>query len=271
MVFYPDNIPRRDRALQLQNDISNLQTSAKEAKDAMDKEDKRMVPFINQILKNHQMSTFDELKNKLDGVLTDEQKKAYNDLVENSSKMSQGTDTALMAMSGILLTSGVLAKTIDIGNFLRAANIVTVFRGYTRAFITFVTEGVEAGLKAFRILQAGFKWATETMEETSTLARYAANSSRWLKILSVIGIFVDAFILAFDYFVQKKQKEALDKAITELYVGRILVKVFARMCDAIKTQDGMMIAYLILVGDDGTIDPDDQRAADKACASLFWS
>lgn len=57
----------------------------------MDKEDKRMVPFINQILRNHQMSTFDELKNRLDGVLTDEQKKAYNDVSVDVNFASQAS------------------------------------------------------------------------------------------------------------------------------------------------------------------------------------
>lgn len=38
----------------------------------------------------------------------------------------------------------------------------------------------------------------ETLEETSKLARYAANASRFLKVLAIVGIFVDAFILAFD-------------------------------------------------------------------------
>lgn len=80
LVFFPDNVPRRDRALQLQNDISVLQASAREAKDAMDKEDKRMVPYINQILKNNKMSTFDDLRKKLNDTLTDDQKKAYKDV-----------------------------------------------------------------------------------------------------------------------------------------------------------------------------------------------
>lgn len=32
-----------------------------------------------------------------------------------------------------------------------------------------------------------------------------------------------------------------------------------------------MVAYLILVGDDGTIDPDDQRAADKVSVSVDYN
>ncbi|KAJ8501853.1 hypothetical protein ONZ45_g12005 [Pleurotus djamor] len=288
MVFYPDNVPRRDRALQLQNDITMLQNSAREAKAAMDKEDARMVPYINQILKNHNMATFDELQKKLEDALTDEQKAQYKSMLDNAQKLTSKDDVALMAMSGILFTSGIVAKgTIDIGNFLRAVNVVTVVRSYARAFITLVTEGVEAGARAFRVVATAFRWAegmqyiniyilnfwftyailattlSETLLETSTLARYASNAGRFLKVLSIIGIFADGFILAFDFFEQKKQRDELDKAIRELYVSRIIAKVYAQMCDAVKTQDGLMLGYLILVGDDGTISPDDQRAADK--------
>ncbi|KAG9221212.1 hypothetical protein CCMSSC00406_0007386 [Pleurotus cornucopiae] len=263
MVFYPDNVPRRDRAIQLQNDISLLQNSAREAREAMDKEDARMLPYINQILKNHNMSTFDDLQQKLNDALSGTQKEMYDDLVNNARRLSVGDDTALMVMSGILFSAGIVAKAIDIGNFLRAVNLVTVLRSYARAFITLVTEGVEAGMRAFRLVSTVFRWSEETLLETSQLARYAGNASRFLKVLSVIGIFADGFILAFDFFEQKKQKEELDKAINELYVSRIVAKSFARMCDAIKTQDGLMLGYLILVGDDGTISKEDQDAADK--------
>ncbi|KDQ28253.1 hypothetical protein PLEOSDRAFT_167892, partial [Pleurotus ostreatus PC15] len=279
-VFYPDNVPRRDRAIQLQNDISVLQNSAREAREAMDKEDARMLPYINQILKNHNMSTFDDLQKKLNDALSGTQKQMYDDLVNNARRLSVGDDTALMVMSGILFSAGIVAKgndqfvlyfdgdssifpAIDIGNFLRAVNLVTVLRSYARAFITLVTEGVEAGMRAFRLVSTVFRWSEETLLETSQLARYAGNASRFLKVLSVIGIFADGFILAFDFFEQKKQKEELDKAINELYVSRIVAKSFARMCDAIKTQDGLMLGYLILVGDDGTISKEDQDAADK--------
>ncbi|KAG9218111.1 hypothetical protein CCMSSC00406_0010132 [Pleurotus cornucopiae] len=286
-VFYPDNVPRRDRALQLQNDISLLQNNVKEARDAMDKEDQRMVPYLNQILKNHNMSTFDELQAKLNAALTPEQKQMYTDMLANSAKLTGQTDVALMAMSGILFTSGVVAKTIDIANFLRACNLVTVIRAYARAFITLVTEGTEAGARAFRLVSTLIRWGEETLAETSQVAKYAGTASRFLKVLAIVGIFADGFILAFDvsesasdlsgfadaemiiqFYEQKKQKDELDKAIRELYVSRIIAKMYGSMCDAIKTQDGMMLSYLILVGDDGTIDPDDQRAADKIAGKL---
>lgn len=46
----------------------------------MKKEDERMLPLINQVLKAHGMSSFDELKAKLDAALTEEQKKKYKDV-----------------------------------------------------------------------------------------------------------------------------------------------------------------------------------------------
>jgi len=79
--------------------------------------------------------------------------------------------------------------------------------------------------------------------------------SRFLKVLAIIGIFADAFILAFDvsssrfhsffdphtlslhqYFEQKEQMENLDKAIKDLYAARIIAKLYSSMCDTIKTQ-----------------------------------
>lgn len=46
----------------------------------MDKEDARMLPYINQILKNHNMSTFDDLQKKLNDALSGTQKEMYDDV-----------------------------------------------------------------------------------------------------------------------------------------------------------------------------------------------
>lgn len=84
-----------------------------------------------------------------------------------------------VVMSGILFSAGIVAKgddlfvlyfdghssifpAIDIGNFLRAVNLVTVLRSYARAFITLVTEGVEAGMRAFRLVSTVFRWSEGT-------------------------------------------------------------------------------------------------------------
>lgn len=69
----------------------------------MDKEDQRMVPYLNQILKNHNMSTFDELQARLNAALTPEQKQMYTDVsVEHHSdecncRMTRIADGALDA------------------------------------------------------------------------------------------------------------------------------------------------------------------------------
>ncbi len=38
----------------------------------------------------------------------------------------------------------------------------------------------------------------ETLAETSQVAKYAGTASRFLKVLAIVGIFADGFILAFD-------------------------------------------------------------------------
>jgi len=99
-VWFPDNIPRRDRALQLQNDISVLQQSAVEARDSMNTMDSRMVPYVNKILAGHNMSTFDDLKKKLDESLTDEQKEQYKQVKLAPSPQSSYL-SLLMFSSGL--------------------------------------------------------------------------------------------------------------------------------------------------------------------------
>lgn len=106
-----------------------------------------------------------------------------------------------------------------VSRLLFAGNRVSVFRSYARAFITWITKGSDAGMAAFRLLSVAFKWfgrttflialsnqmldldATfpllETIVDGGKLARYAANITRFLKALSIVGLFADAFILAF--------------------------------------------------------------------------
>ena len=79
-VWYPDNTNRRDRADQLSNDITVIQTTVQEARVEMDKSDARMLPFINQFLTNNGLQSFDDLQKKLEASLTPDQKKSYDDV-----------------------------------------------------------------------------------------------------------------------------------------------------------------------------------------------
>ncbi|KAF7429004.1 hypothetical protein PC9H_008242 [Pleurotus ostreatus] len=282
MVFFPDNVSRRDRALQLQDDIVSLQKSAIKLKDAMDKQDDRMVPYINEYLEKNGMASFSELQDKLAAALTPEQQKQYQDLVDNSAKAEKDNKIAIIAITTIALSSGIIAGSIKTAILLRAASLMEVLRAYARAFVTLVTEGVEAGLRAFNLAAIAARWVegqhvlthheinltaswdTESVAEaTEQVAGYAANASRYLGFLSIVGILSDGFILVYTYFSEKEQKEELQKAIKELYVSRIVAKVFAQMCDAINTESGLMLSYMILVGDSTKTTSEDQQAADK--------
>jgi len=122
---------------------------------------------------------------------------------------------------------------------------------------------------AFSAAAKSAKLAGEILEDSSKLAKYASKAARVLKIVAVLGVVADAVLLAYAYFAEKDQRDKLHDAIHQLYVSRIIAKFYTRLCDAIKTQDGMMISYLIMVSDEGTIDPDDQRAADKIANKMI--
>ena len=78
MVFYPDNGPRRDLALQLQNDITVFQLNVQQARADLDKADEKMIPLINKVLQKQGLQTYDQLRDKLMATLTPEQKQLYD-------------------------------------------------------------------------------------------------------------------------------------------------------------------------------------------------
>ncbi|KAF8878186.1 hypothetical protein BD779DRAFT_1217895 [Infundibulicybe gibba] len=260
--WYPDNVNRRDRAQQLSNDITVLQQAVVEAEADMKKADERMIPFINEILTNHGLQTFDTLKAKLMAAMTPEEKQAYEELIERSRQVSEGVDNALTGTSIILFFSGVTAKTIDIVKFLAAGHVAATFSSYAKAFITLVTRGFEAGKAAFEAAAKSASLAVDFLEDSSKLAKYAARASRVLKIIAVVGVIADAFILAFALYAEAQQRTALRGAINDLFVRRIISKFYEKMCGAIKTQDGLMLSYLLFVTDTVVL-PEDQAAADR--------
>lgn len=88
-----------------------------------------------------------------------------------------------------------------------------VLRAYARAFVTLVTEGVEAGLRAFNLAAIAARWvegqhvfthyrSNLTMpwnieSVAQQVAGYTANASRYLGFLSIAGILSDGFILVY--------------------------------------------------------------------------
>ncbi|KAF8878189.1 hypothetical protein BD779DRAFT_1218200 [Infundibulicybe gibba] len=247
--WYPDNINRRDRAQQLSNDITVMQQAVAEAKVEMDKALERMDPYIQEMFRNNGMKTFDDLKAKLDASLTPEQKMAYDELVQRSKKTTDGIDNALTVFSAMTFYSGIAVKAIDITSFLISGHVISTFRAYGKAFITLITEGLEAGKAA------------------SKLGMYASRASKVLKTVAALGIIADAFILALAIYQEAQQREYLRAAINDLFVRRIISKFYERMCDSIKTHNGLMISYLLFVSGP-EISAEDQSAADKIAKKM---
>jgi len=73
--------------------------------------------------------------------------------------------------------------------------------------------------------------------------------------------------LAFALYEEGKQRDALRGAIHELYVRRIISKYYQKMCDAVQTQNGLMLSYMLFVSDP-VVDPLDQASADRIAAKL---
>ncbi|KAF8868347.1 hypothetical protein BD779DRAFT_1598340 [Infundibulicybe gibba] len=194
-VWFPDNINRRDRAQQLSNDITMMQNDMIEAKAGMDRRSARMVPYINEVLRNHGMSTFDDLKARLDATLAPEQQRAYEKLVQISQGTTESNDKTLTILSIIVLCSGSLAQDgAALIVFLACGHIASVFRAYA-TFVVLITKGVEAGNVAFQAIRKSAKLAADVLNDQGKLANCAAWASQVLEIIAICGIATKVYIL----------------------------------------------------------------------------
>ncbi|KAF8499373.1 hypothetical protein JB92DRAFT_3124953 [Gautieria morchelliformis] len=76
-TWFPDNVPRSDRAMQLSNDITLIQQRVKEFRTKLDHADDRLEPGLDAILKARNLETTEPLQQKLLEAFTPEQKKLY--------------------------------------------------------------------------------------------------------------------------------------------------------------------------------------------------
>ncbi|KAE9391813.1 hypothetical protein BT96DRAFT_1023872 [Gymnopus androsaceus JB14] len=243
-IFYPDNKNRGDRALELAAHTTAIQQTAIEAKDAIDKIDARIIPTMNKLLAHHGLKTWDQLFERVMSALTPEDKEAYRKLVQGFKDVDENISDSLTIMSGILFSTAALGKAIDIAFFLFSGHVISTFRGYAKAFYLMLTKGIDAGLKAYQAAAKAADSAIDVLKNASKIGKWAKNASRVLKIVAVIGVIADAFILAMAYFEEKKQRDELRAAINELYVRRLISKYYTLMCDTLKSNTTTFEMYI---------------------------
>ncbi|EMD39524.1 hypothetical protein CERSUDRAFT_111849 [Gelatoporia subvermispora B] len=277
MVFYPDNIPRRNRALQLQDDISLIQLSVIQAQKDMETADTHLSELSEKAMKHDGIDTLDKLQEKLQDTLTDEQRKQYDAILKASKLNSvKKTDPTIKAITYFLYAASGVRHTLNIINVLRACRVMAIFRLYGSAFIKLMVKGIDAGVAAFQLVTESITYLTDALEASSKVARYTATASRWLKTIGSLGPFVDALVLAMNAYEQNKQRAELRRVIKELYVSRIAAQFFANMCSLTKTWNGILISYLTL-SSVPELTPSVQTAMDKLghgmvdLAQKYWA
>jgi hypothetical protein len=256
LLWYPDNVNRRDRATQLSNDTSELQNNVTEAEENILKHDKRTILLINDILKQNKHMTFDQLKQKVMDALSPADADKYKKLIAMWASEDMKFDDSLIITSSIAFFAGISTKLIDIGLLIRAGILISTARQYARVFYVAITEGIGAANKFLKEVRISAKLAIEAIGEESKIAKFASKIGRVLEIFSVFGIIADAFLLALSAYEEHEQKVQLINAIHELSIQRLIAKFYYQMIDAINTWKAETYDVLVLMNDDGTVDPE---------------
>lgn len=80
-VWYPDNIPRLDRAKELDNDISLIQQRVTELNDNIEVSEDRLAAGVDEILEARNIMNEDQLQSKLFDALSLQEQKTFQDVI----------------------------------------------------------------------------------------------------------------------------------------------------------------------------------------------
>jgi len=149
-------------------------------------------------------------------------------------------------ISNILSASGAIATGLDVTLFLKSGSVMLVMKSYADAFITLFTDGLDAAKLAFKAAGQIADKAVEALVDATRVAKLAQAAGKVLEVVGAFGIIADGAILAFSIYDEAQQRDALRDAINQLYVSRIISKLYDHYCSSINTLYGLCETYMML-------------------------
>jgi hypothetical protein len=107
-IIYPDNENRANRVNQLAVNIGSIQSEVDDSLDRVETASGHQTDAVNQIFRLEGFQGIDDLKAKLDSLLTPEQKAAYEEQVQHIRNQNSTTDKVLDASLVIGFVSGAI-------------------------------------------------------------------------------------------------------------------------------------------------------------------
>jgi len=257
-VFYPDNAQRGDRLQQLVDDIASIQTNIANQSSTMDKADSSMRQNLDQLMKDNNMTTFDQLQDYIMAEMTPDQKKDYQQLIDFNKKFGDVTDSTLQ-VSSMIAGLAVTAKLgISITAFSQTVGMIRVVKGYAKGFQILLTEGFSVAYEYFKGFRAALGAISEDFTEATRFGKILGTAAEFCEFLGWAGVALDAVILIIQAIEGAEQKTKLIDAIHQTQIARLSSAYFNAEAILMTAHVESLSDWMEMRSSD---DPDDQAGA----------
>lgn len=247
-IFYPDNENRARRVQELVDDISNLQQTVINQANNLDNQDKIFRPTLNKMLSDLGLTTFDQLVEKVKNSLPDDQKAKYQELIDNSKNADGTYDDAMLVLSIIIGSAGaVILIGAPLATFIAAGGMTILWRtvvfGMRLVFTGRIAEGATLLARSGRLAR-GFAVTSGLGEGAMAPIRAM---SRIAKVIAWAAFALDVIVVLISAIQGAQQRDALQKAIIDLFARRLLTKLAQVQADSAVSVNGLLQSYVLLL------------------------
>ncbi|PFH45685.1 hypothetical protein AMATHDRAFT_8815 [Amanita thiersii Skay4041] len=222
-MLYPDNKNRANRVTQLSGDITHLQTEIEQNIKDAEAHDKQALEVLDKFAKKKGYNTLDEFLKNAEKQLTDDDRKRYQEMKTHFEKKDARLDLALKSSLGLVGT-GVSTSMSGLSTLLKGSllrvSLQAIGVGIVQVLTGQFTEGVALLRAAGNIISTAYKGELVT-GKAATALKFLGYAG---KVLSVLGLVLDAVILIYDAVDGARQRTEFQKAIKELCARRLSTK-----------------------------------------------
>ncbi|KIL65758.1 hypothetical protein M378DRAFT_460157 [Amanita muscaria Koide BX008] len=133
MVWYQNNLNRRERALELSFDIKKLQHSGREKLIPAERvqQRRRVMELVGDTLRANGTQNFPDLQRQFSTGLTAQERMLYERLVKRLSAVDETVEPTLEVFTIILMFSGSVNKALDVHETLRIGHAIATMKDYS--------------------------------------------------------------------------------------------------------------------------------------------
>eukprot|EP01116_Phalansterium_solitarium_P004955 TRINITY_DN161_c0_g1_i2.p1 TRINITY_DN161_c0_g1~~TRINITY_DN161_c0_g1_i2.p1 ORF type:complete len:451 (+),score=161.84 TRINITY_DN161_c0_g1_i2:113-1465(+) len=229
-LLYPDNRKRGARVEGLANDIIAFQAECVDEANAMEALDKRIRPLMDQVMLKYGFKTFDQLEARVKSMLTEEERKKLEKLLEDMKNTAHATNTAFP--STLLIAFGIGLGGSAGGRIARmiVAGVAThSFRMFANGVRLLMAGEFALGMRFIRLAGRFAGTAAEVGAGVGgATARLVVRLGRLIKladILVILGVVIDGIILLYSAIEGARQREELRRGIKDLFARRLGAKI----------------------------------------------